>query len=144
MNPVNLLLSLFAIAAFFLAVMLVQEIRRQQRQLLKTPIKSKPPQGKELQRALAQSRKDHIGKSEYWHQQNAANNPVSLVVRSAAQMDADEHAICAAEQQLLGMLQNDRETAVRLLESTKRSYRGASVQWVLEKVIADLERDQRV
>lgn len=44
---------------------------------------------------------------------------------------------------LLVLLQGNRKTAQRLIHFTQRSNPGRSHQWVIEKVIHDLERDRR-
>jgi hypothetical protein len=43
---------------------------------------------------------------------------------------------------LLSLLRGDRNAASRLVESTRSNNSGKSEQWILDKVIFDLERDR--
>ncbi|MCJ8279015.1 MAG: hypothetical protein MJK14_03475 [Rivularia sp. ALOHA_DT_140] len=44
--------------------------------------------------------------------------------------------------ELLRLLGGDRRTANRLIAGIKQSHPGKSIDWVVEKVIYDLERDR--
>lgn len=53
-----------------------------------------------------------------------------------------EHSNPHLQRKLLRLLHNDRNTANRLISHTKKTHPNRSPNWVLEKVIYDLERDR--
>lgn len=53
-----------------------------------------------------------------------------------------EHSNPHLQRKLLRLLHNDRNTANRLISYTQKTHPDRSPNWVLEKVIYDLERDR--
>lgn len=60
------------------------------------------------------------------------------------QTDAHQAMCRLLHDRILGMVYHDEQTATRLVNRVRLNYPGKSDQWVLEKVILDLERDRRL
>lgn len=59
-----------------------------------------------------------------------------------SELQQAEQANSQLQRKLLRLLHNDRNTANRLLAQVKLNHPGRSANWVVEKVIYDLERDR--
>ncbi|MGD1911622.1 MAG: hypothetical protein ACFB2X_12395 [Rivularia sp. (in: cyanobacteria)] len=73
---------------------------------------------------------------------NRQNKPLSTRQANLQENISIEQANPRLRQQLLRLVGGSRQTANRLVAGVKQSHPEKSINWVLEKVIYDLERDR--